>query len=527
MKTALQSKTFNYYEMMNSKSENKTLESTVITDGTDSVETTAEPTQKQKSRVALDLKIAKLPKDDEGRPIVKSVTVGSTTVHITTVINHNYWAFQVPYYPNGARERRLKTFADPDEARMFAFTVANGKAEHLGILKGLGPEQIGAIAKVAELLLRFCELMKITLEAALEEYIGAKTVAGERSLVTCIKDYLAQPWVTKCQMLLPEVIKDFLRAKQLRNCKRSTLLKMYYVLNAFSRRINGRPLAQVSKEQIEAEIFSDKRQDRSNYTYYCELHGFYAWARRNGYLRPDQMTAMDAVEPPLYDKKCPEVIQPEEAIRIIKMLKDPECILYVVLCLFSGGRCEELNTVGRELIAPSEFFTINAEDAKKRKEKTIKIGALLDQWLRPWYGRKGYLMKVATIQMKIARLIKQYNQMLKATGSAEPPIVWKRNWLRHSFSTYQLHFTMDLIDTAEECDHEPATMAQYYLIRVSKGATQAYFSLTPEACGLANWAQIVAAHLAETPELYARIPRKRKQKPGLNEGEEQSAVMEK
>ena len=474
-------------------------------------------TKTQQRRATTDRKIAKLDKGDNGRPVVKPVTVGSTTVSIITVINGNHWAFQVPFYPKGPGQRELKTFADPDDAKVFALTVANGKAEHLEVLKGLGPEQIGHIALIAELLVPFCAKMNIPLGNAIKEYIEAKGRAGEKSLVTCMKDYLSQPWLTKSQMPLPEVIKEFLRAKTMRNCKRNTLLKLYYVLGAFSRRIGGPPLAEVTQEQIEAEIFSKTREDRSNYTYYCELHGFFAWAKRNGYLRPDQLTAMDAVEPPLFDKKDPDIIHPDVALRILKMLKDPECVLYMALCLFSGGRADELVSVRGEHIAPSEFLTILAPDAKKRKDKKVKISDLLDQWLRPWYGRKGFLIRVACIQRRIKSAIENYNQALKDMGSPELPILWKHNWLRHSFSTYRVHITQDLNDTAEECDHEPETMAQYYLIRVSKAHASQYFCLSPEACGKADWAEIVKAHLALNPEVDERITLKKKHKPGVDE----------
>ena len=475
------------------------------------------PNRKQQRRIEIDKKIAKLPTDDNGRPMVKAVKVGSTTVPIFTVINGDHWGFQVPFYPNGPGDRRLKTFADPDEAKLFASLVATGKSDALEILKGLTVERIGEVAEIAELLVPFCEKLGITLAAALKEYIAAKEIAGTQSLVEAMKDYLNQPWVTKSSMPLPEVIKEFLQAKRLRNCKPETLRKLFYVLNAFSRRIHGPPLGEVTKPQIEKEIHSSKRKGRSNYTYYCELHGFFAWARRNGYLRPDLPTAMDTVEAPLFDKKDPDVIPPAIALRILRILNDPECILYLVICMFCGGRADELISVQGRNVAPSEFLGIDAKDAKKREDKRIKILPLLDQWLRPWYGREGFWFSIESIQAKIVKCIKAYNDELKAKNSSEPPIEWKHNWLRHSYSAYRLHFTGDLIGTAEECDHDPATMARYYLVKVGVDKARQYFSITPEACGKADWEATVTAHLAQTPEVHKRITRKRKPKAGIDD----------
>jgi hypothetical protein len=74
--------------------------------------------------------------------MVKSAKAGCATVAIFTVVNGRHWAFQVPFYPQGPGERRVKTFADPDEAQVFAMLVANGKADHLDILRGFPLQRI-------------------------------------------------------------------------------------------------------------------------------------------------------------------------------------------------------------------------------------------------------------------------------------------------------------------------------------------------------------------------------------------------
>jgi site-specific recombinase XerC len=254
-------------------------------------------------------------------------------------------------------------------------------------------------------------------------------------------------------------------------------------------------IGEITAQQLDQRIHRPGYSSGGNKTNYCCLHNFFLWLKRNSYLRPDAPSAMDAVESPIVMHTPPAIITVEQARESILPLMDtgdPEDVLVLVLGLFCGIRLNEIQSLRMSDVTPDENIMVRAEYSMLRKTRSMPLLPVLAAWLRPFYGRGGCLISRKGPQIRIGKL-------LQAAG-----ISWKRNWLRHSYCSYRLCDTGDLMETSKEAGHSPAILATKYLKLVTKSQAEAYFALTPEACGITDWQERVAKFIALNGETHVR-----------------------
>ena len=141
-----------------------------------------------------------------------------------------------------------------------------------------------------------------------------------------------------------------------------------------------------------------------------------------------------------------------------------------------------------------------ADVSKTHRPRSVSIQPVLDAWLRPLYCRNGYISSRKDPLLRVAKVLKREG------------IVWQNDWLRHSYCSYRLAQTGDPIQTAEEDGHSVEILVRRYLKLVNRAQAEAYFALSPEACGIGDWERRVADYLASHGECHERVKRSRKQK---------------
>ena len=429
------------------------------------------------------------------------VQVGFTFIPIYKSKCRGRTIYQVPVRQPGSSKRMLKTFCTREEAEAFATAIGNGSRQEHMVFAQISPEELKNACLVASLLKPFVDKLGIGLPQAIEEYIEARTLAGTRGLCAVVKDYLDQPWVAKSRTPFLTAMEDFIEAKRRKGCRPETLRTLRYALDPFGRQINDPAVGYVTSRQLNARIHRPGYSTRGNKTIYCGLHNFFGWLKRNCYLRADVPCAMDAVEGPVVDHTPPEIIDVESArsaLRILADQADPEYTLVMALGLFTGTRMDEMQGLLMAHVDPGQQIAMPAPVAKLHKPRQLPILPVMDAWLRPFYGRRGYINTRLDPQIRIGAILRKAG------------IHWKRNWLRHSYCTYRVNATGDLLETSNECGNSPAVIASSYLKRVTPAQAEEYFRLTPEACGIADWDQRVAAYIAKAGECHAlvRLPRK-------------------
>lgn len=396
----------------------------------------------------------------------------------------------------GSRRRQLATFTTLAEAEAYARSLATGQVNDHKIFAQISAAELKTAAVIAGLLQPFADKFGITIEQAVKEYCAAKEVADKRWLPDLVKDYLLQPWVTLSRMPFPEAVEKFLEAKRNKGCRRETLRNLKYNLEPFGRGIGNPPIGDITTAHLNARIHRPGYSKRGNKTIYCGLHNLFAWLKRHGYLRPDQPTAMDKVETPIVDKHPPVIVPVETARQMLRLLVqagDVEGALAIALGFFSGIRMDEMQGLRMEKhLDAGQRINVTADIAKTHVPRTMPILPVLDAWLRPFYTRPGFLFHRQDPQRRAATILKPHG------------IPWTKNWLRHSYCSYRLAHTGEVQETADEAGHSVGIMARNYLNRVVKDKTKVYFSFTPEACGITDWPERVAAFIAKTGECLER-----------------------
>lgn len=428
------------------------------------------------------------------------VKVGNSTVPIYSSKSRGKPLWQVPTYPDG-KTRQLRTFSCKDRAVEFAQSLVSCEPDVQSVLARISTEDLKNAAFIGEMLAPFCANLNITVEQAIHEYIAAKTVAKTRNLLSVLNEYLQLPWITKSRTPWLDVVKEFLTEKASLGCRPETIRTLGYALEPFGLSIGNPPIGDVTKKQLHERVHRQGLSPRGNKTTYAGFHNLYAWAKRNGYVRTDIPSPMDAVASPKVDRPAPAVITPELAEKAIKAIVsslDPEMVILFVIPLFTGIRADELQRLTWDDVNPNENFAIPAKAAKTRLPRSVPILPVLAPWITPFYGHTGLLSS------------RRDPQLLIGSTLVQAQIPWKRNWLRHSYASYRLRVTNDIIATALECGHSPATLTRYYLSLASKARAQAYFKLTPEACGISDWDDKVKSYLATTEPCHFRKRNKRR-----------------
>jgi len=447
-------------------------------------------------------------------PCPKHVKCGTHKVPIYQSRCGKSLLYQVPYYPPGG-PRRLRSFRNPDKARRFATAVATGKAQDIELLLRMTPAAIHDATLLATKLMPFLVEKGITLDKAISEYREAKELLQGDDLAKFLKEALDQPWRKLQHTPFLTAMETFLADKAASGRKQTTRDRHKFVLRKVGTNLNNPPLLEVTKDQLKQQVHQSHRSPETNRSYRSTLGTFYQWLDENDYLRPDRSSPMAAVQSPITTKPNPAIItvpQARQALEVLATHATPEETLIFVLNLFAGFRKSELVQIKMDRIdLQAELITVPKHISKTGEQRRMPLLPLVAAWFRPFCERAGYVALRTDPHDCISAV-------LKAHG-----IAWQRNWLRHSYSSYRMVATDDIAGTAEESGHSVPVMFRNYYKRVSKPEAQAYFALTPEACGITDWPQRVAAFLKETPEALVRRARNGKPKPELEDDDNADA----
>ena len=462
----------------------------------------------------------------------KSVKCGNVTVPIYRSRCGKSLLYQVPYYPPGGH-RRLRSFRDPDNARVFATAVATGEAGSHQILLRMTPAAIQGATLLAMKLQPFLDERKITLDKAISEYRAAKELLsgdldeaiGEYcatkqllqgdSVLKFVTEAMDQPWRKLQHTPFLTAMEAFLADKADSGRKQSTRARHKYSLRNVGTNLNNPPLLSVTKDQLKRQVHDPKRSPETNRSYRSSLGSFYQWLEENDYLRPDRSSPMAAVQSPITTKPNPAIItvpQARQALEVLATHATPEETIVFVLDLFTGFRKSELVQIKMDRVdLQAELITVPKHISKTGEQRRMPLLPVVAEWFGPFCGRAGFVALRTDPHECISEVLKTHG------------ITWQHNWLRHSYTSYRLRATGDAEGTADESGHSEAVLFRNYFKRVSKPEAEAYFALTPEACGITDWPQRVAAFLKETPEVLVRLTRSRKPKPTLEDEEEAGA----
>ena len=216
-------------------------------------------------------------------------------------------------------------------------------------------------------------------------------------------------------------------------------------------------------------IWMDKYSLKTKKNLLGTLSTIVRWAQAKGYVSKDHL-ATDGVQLPDAPLKTPEIFTPDELMRIFIALPAP-VIPYFAIMAFGGGRRSEIEKtpMANVNLEDGKIF-ISPEVAKKNAGRPLKIKENLDLWLKEFAKDDGKLVNSSR-----ATAPATYKKRFDEVG-----VKWVDNGLRHSFCTYLLTLTDDMVLTSRLAGNSPAMLDKHYTANnATKADAEEWFSITP------------------------------------------------
>jgi integrase len=192
------------------------------------------------------------------------------------------------------------------------------------------------------------------------------------------------------------------------------------------------------------------------------------WARAQGYLPKGQPTEADDVARAKDRGGRIEIFTPKQIESIIKNAA-PKHALYFALGAFAGLRRSEIERLEWEdFNFERGHITVAAHKAKTATRRLVPIQPNLMQWLAPYRGQRGRLLKSRRATDAAIAFVK------------EQGIDWPDNALRHSYATYRLAQIADSARVALEMGNSVQKLMTNYRELADEHEAKAWFAISPK-----------------------------------------------
>lgn len=236
-------------------------------------------------------------------------------------------------------------------------------------------------------------------------------------------------------------------------------------LDRFGRAFGGKALYSIRTADIAAWLTAEKLIGRTRNHYRANLHTFFEWAIRQGFVSKNPASAILPVK---VDSKSIEYLSVSDTQSLLRAAieLDAATIPYLVIGLFAGLRPGELKRLQSSDVG--DTIVIGPTVAKMRRQRHVTILPNLRAWLET-YPPSGAIA-IESLQPKIMRI----------RTAAQIP--WPHDAMRHSFATYHCAMFRDAPRTAHELGHtSPDVLYNHYRGLATQEDAAAYFAITPES----------------------------------------------
>ena len=308
-----------------------------------------------------------------------------------------------------------------------------------------------------------------------------KLPAGH-SLVDAVSFYLNHHKEEKADVTLADAVNEFVSEQGKLNLRPRSLADMRYRLNIFADAFDGRNVAGISKEEVRKWLKEqDRLSARSLKNFRNTVGRFFNWAVEEKNYRLDNPATAKKVPVGKIDWKPPVILSIKETKRLfgsaLRNEVDKTLIPFLALAAFAGLRTAEISRLDwRSVDLRRKLVTIGADQAKKRRLRTIELTKNAVEWLLPFARKEGKLTP-GNLYPRLAALRER----------AEFPD-WKAeksNALRHSFGSYHFALYEDAALTASKLGHKANDdqLFDHYRALCDKADAEAYFAITPNNIG--------------------------------------------
>jgi integrase len=404
------------------------------------------------------------PRQRKRRSSIIEFGTGPARVKIYTMTRSDGYPEFTLAWKEGDR-RRKRSFACLEEARLIAqqttVRLTNGFAA--------GDE---ATRRDLEML-RYCEQQAarfgMTLTAAIDEWVNARTLAGETLLSDAIRSHLATRADLVADKTVAQVAKEFLESRKASGVSEAYVRRSGDYLARFTKHMHG-PIAEIGVDDINRFLRSQKTLGPvSKNAYRRCLVTMFRFAQRQGYLHPDRKTAAERTETFREPETEVAIFTPEEMEKIL-LAAHARILPLLAIGAFAGIRTAEIRRLDwKDIKWDRGHIEIAGRKAKTAARRLVPLSDNLRAWLAPWRHETGPIVPITDPS----------GAMSDVAVKAGIPGGWRQNALRHSFISYRVALTGDVARTALEAGNSPKMIFRHYREIVDEEAARTWFAITP------------------------------------------------
>ena len=412
-----------------------------------------------------------------------TVKRGHTVVKIYRTPSRGCEAFTVSYYLGEKRQR--VTFSDLDLAKTEAETVANKLSKgEVDVLTLTSQDRLSYTRAIEAL-----KPTGVPLEMAAMQFAEAHNLLDGGSLVEAVRFYRKQNPDRLPQKNVPEVVAEFVEAKEVDKMSAVYVKDLKGRLGRFAANFPGR-ISLVTKAEIEDFLRGLKGRDdagketivlsgKSRNNYRRAIGTLFNFAVVRGYL-PKGMVEVEDVALAREENGEIEIFRPEELANLLETA-DAALIPFLAIGAFAGLRHAELQRLDwSEVRLDDSFIEVKASKAKTASRRLVPIQDNLKQWLMPLRKAGGAICDYANMSKQLMWLAEAVDQKLKQQD-ATAGFVWKHNALRHSFISYRVAQVQNVAQVALEAGNSTRVVFANYRELVRPVDAVKWFGIVPAA----------------------------------------------
>jgi integrase len=395
---------------------------------------------------------------------IVEIGTGLALVRIYTVNRSNGYPHYTVAWKEGGR-RRTRILASMDEARMIA--------QQTSVRLINGASAISEVTKRDLELLRYCEQTAerygVPLAAAIEEWAGARKLAGNSVLSDAVRFYQANRLDLLPPKPITEVAEEFITSRRTRGVTEIYVTRSTEYLKRFTSQVNGN-ISDVTVSDINSFL---QAQDSlgpwtKNALRAC-LVTMFGFAKRQGYLHPDRKTAAEQTEKFKVQEKEIAIFTPEEIERLL-LTSHARIMPLMAIGAFAGVRSAEIRKLDwSDLKWERGLIEVSGRIAKTRSRRLVPLTDNLKAWLAPLKRESGPVIEMSDPSGTLGDV----------AIKAGIPGGWRQNALRHSFISYRVAETGDVARTSLEAGNSPKVIFRHYREVVTEADAKAWFAIYP------------------------------------------------
>ena len=384
---------------------------------------------------------------------------GSAVVRIRPYQNNGSTHFMISWSAGGGRTRESRSTlaAAKLRAQEVVTAIINGRMAAM--------ELTGADRDSYSHALRALKPFDVPLHAVVEEWVEARKIAGDVSLIEIARDHSKRHAAELKPGVIPDLVARCLVEKRQDGLSDRYIVQLRSDLNRMAKAFPG-AVASITTGELDQWLRGLDVAARTRNNLRTSVTTFFSFCQRHGYLQKNVPTEAEGLRRAKVRDGSIAILRPAQMEALLKAAT-PEMIPFLALGGFAGLRAAEIQRLHWEdVLIDQGWIEIKAEKAKNASRRLTPIADNMRGWLMPIRGTGPVLPRV--------EIWRDITALSRTLG-----IPWERNMLRHSAISYRVATTQNVNQVALESGNSPAIIFKNYRELVTPADAAKWWAIHP------------------------------------------------